>query len=129
MRWGRGKIATNRVDFSTGIGPTRFMVRECTVFSHVGSKCSVPETLIRLPCNLPLARVSFIFQYVIQGVTPNSTNLCLVTGGREEIPHATKPEAKGGGWEGQPHFQGAMSVREQEGLEQLSHIEGQEGWQ
>ena len=50
-------------------------------------------------------------------------------GGREEIPHATKPEAKGGGWEGQPHFQGAMAVREQEGLEQLSHIEGQEGWQ
>ena len=50
-------------------------------------------------------------------------------GGREELPHAPKPEARGGGREDQPHVQGAMAVREQEGLEQLSHIEGQEGWQ
>ena len=38
-----------------------------------------------------------------------------------------KPEAKGGGGEEQPHVQGAVAARAQEGLEDLSHIEGQEG--
>ena len=37
------------------------------------------------------------------------------------------PEARGGGWEGQPHIQGAVAVQGQEGLEELSHVEGQEG--
>ena len=38
------------------------------------------------------------------------------------------PEARGGGLEDQPHIQGAIAVGAQEGLEELSHIEGQEGW-
>ena len=67
-----------------------------------------------------------------------------VTGGsREELPHASKPEARGGGLQGlphapkpeargrgqedQPHIQGAVAVPAQEGLEKLSHVEGQEG--
>ena len=37
------------------------------------------------------------------------------------------PEASGGGWEDQPHVQGALAARAQEGLEELSHVEGQEG--
>ena len=49
--------------------------------------------------------------------------------GREELPHAPTPEARGGGWEDQPHTQGAMATQAQEGLEELSHVEGQEGWQ
>ena len=44
--------------------------------------------------------------------------------GREEIPHALKPEARGGGREDQPHTVAAWA---QEGLEELSHVEGQEG--
>ena len=49
-------------------------------------------------------------------------------GGRwEELPHATMPEARGGGREDQPHVQGAVAARVQEGLEELSHTEGQEG--
>ena len=47
---------------------------------------------------------------------------------QEELPHAPKPEARGGSWEDQPHVQGAVAVRAQEGLEELSHVEGQEGW-
>ena len=47
--------------------------------------------------------------------------------GREELPHAPKPEARGGGRKEQPHVQGALAVQVQEGLEELSHIEGQEG--
>ena len=39
------------------------------------------------------------------------------------------PEARGGGREDQPHVQGAMAARAQEGLEELSHVEGQEGQQ
>ena len=34
---------------------------------------------------------------------------------------------RGGGREEQPHVQGALAPRAQEGLEELSHVEGQEG--
>ena len=36
-------------------------------------------------------------------------------------------EAWGGGQEEQPHAQGVVAVRAQEGLEEPSHVEGQEG--
>ena len=39
------------------------------------------------------------------------------------------PEARGGGREKTPHNQGAVAVRAQEGLGELSHAEGQEGRQ
>ena len=48
-------------------------------------------------------------------------------GGWEELPHPPKPKARGGGREDQPHVQGAVAAWVQEGLEELSHIEGQEG--
>ena len=38
------------------------------------------------------------------------------------------PEARGGGREDQPHVQGVVAAQVHEGLEALSHIEGQE-WQ
>ena len=38
-------------------------------------------------------------------------------------------EARGGGWEEQPHVQGAVAAWAQEGLEELFHVQGQEGWQ
>ena len=50
-------------------------------------------------------------------------------GGQEEIPHAPKPEARGGGGEEQPHVQGALAAGVQEGLEELFHVQSQEGWQ
>ena len=46
---------------------------------------------------------------------------------RTELPHAPMPEARVGVREDQPHFQGAVAARAQEGLEELSHVEGQEG--
>ena len=49
-------------------------------------------------------------------------------GGWEELTHAPTPEARGGTREDQPHIQGAVAARAQEGLEELSHVEGQEGW-
>ena len=36
-------------------------------------------------------------------------------------------KARGGDPEDQPHLQGAVAAWEQEGLEELSHVEGQEG--
>ena len=39
------------------------------------------------------------------------------------------PKARGGGQEEQPHVQGAVTMQVQEGLEEPSHIEGQEGQQ
>ena len=44
----------------------------------------------------------------------------------QELPHAPIPEASGGGQEDQPHVQEAVAAWAQEGLEELSHIEGQE---
>ena len=61
--------------------------------------------------------------------------------GTEELPHAPKPEARGGRQEEPPHARGQrqwlggptprlrVAAQAQEGLEDLSHIEGQEGWQ
>ena len=49
--------------------------------------------------------------------------------GQEDLPHAPTPEARGGGQEDQPHVQGAVAAWAQEGLEELSHVEGQEGRQ
>ena len=37
------------------------------------------------------------------------------------------PEARDGGQEEQPHVQRAVAARAQEDLEELSHVEGQEG--
>ena len=48
-------------------------------------------------------------------------------GGQEELPHAPTPETRGGGREELPPIQGAMAAWAQEGLEELSHVEGQEG--
>ena len=45
-------------------------------------------------------------------------------GGREELPHPPKPKARGSGQEDQPQ---AVAARVQEGLEELSHVEDQEG--
>ena len=39
------------------------------------------------------------------------------------------PEARGGGQEEPPHIQGVVAARAQEGLEELSNVEGQEGQQ
>ena len=36
------------------------------------------------------------------------------------------PEVRGGGLEEQPHVQGAMAARAQEGREELLHIQGQD---
>ena len=64
----------------------------------------------------------------VRGGDKRSYPTSEVRGGRrEELPHASKPEARGGGWEEQPHVQGAVAARAQEGLEKLSHVEGQEG--
>ena len=71
---------------------------------------------------------------------------CLKGGGLEELPHVQgqgqwprvpgcdgtgtpersypESEARGGGREEQPHVQGAVAAQ---GLEELSHVEGQEG--
>ena len=38
------------------------------------------------------------------------------------------PNARGGSQEKQPHIQGVVAVQAQEGLEEPSHLEGQEGW-
>ena len=43
--------------------------------------------------------------------------------------HTPTPEARGSGREEQSHTRGALAALAQEGLEELSHVEGQEGQQ
>ena len=49
----------------------------------------------------------------------------------QEQPRGATPrpragtKARGGGWEEQPHVQGVVAAQAQEGLEELSHLEGQ----
>ena len=74
---------------------------------------------------------------------------CPRGGGQEELPHVRgqgrqprvpgcegeetaersypTSEVRGGGREEQPHVQGAVAVWAQEGLEELFHVQGQEG--
>ena len=68
------------------------------------------------------------------GAAAESARLQRCRNGREELP---KSEARGGGWKELPHArcQGwqleellrAVAALAQEGLEELSHVEGQEG--
>ena len=71
------------------------------------------------------------------GAVAKSTRLRRRRNSREELPRVRGrsgdersypvSEVRGGGREDQPHIQGAMAARAQEGLEELSHVEGQEG--
>ena len=58
------------------------------------------------------------------GAAAKSARLRLCRSCWEELPNTRD---RGGGWEDQPHVQGAVAARVQEGLEKLSHVEGQEG--
>ena len=58
---------------------------------------------------------------------PERSYLHLRSGAVAERSHPT-PEARGGGREDQPHIQGVVAAWAQEGLEEPSHVEGQEGW-
>ena len=48
-------------------------------------------------------------------------------GSQEELPHAPTPEARGSGREEKPHFLGVVAAQAQQGLEELSNVESQEG--
>ena len=48
--------------------------------------------------------------------------------GAAERSYLTR-KARGGGQEEQPHVQGVVAARVQEGLEELFHVQGQEGQQ
>ena len=81
-----------------------------------------------------------------RGVTPHprsgavaeSARLRWCRNGREELPKSEfrgsgweelpASVARGGGWEELPHVQRAVAALAQEGLEELSYIEGQEEW-
>ena len=58
------------------------------------------------------------------GAVAESARLQRRRNSGEELP---KSEVRCGGQEDQHHIQGAVAVLAQEGLEELSHVEGQEG--
>ena len=73
-----------------------------------------------------------------RGVTPHPRS-GVAAGRSYPMPLSLRPreaagmsnpmtEARGGGREDQPHVQGAVPVPVQEGLEELSLVEGQDGW-
>ena len=64
----------------------------------------------------------------LEEISSLSHSVVFLVGSWEELPHAPTPEARGSGWEEQPQAQAALAAPAQEGLEALSHVEGQEGW-
>ena len=60
------------------------------------------------------------------GAAAKSARLRWHRNGKEELP---KSEVRGGSREELPHVQGAVAAPAQESLEELSHVEGQEGRQ
>ena len=58
------------------------------------------------------------------GAAAKSARLRWHRNGKEELP---KSEVRGGSREELPHVQGAVAAWAQEGLEELSNIQGQEG--
>ena len=58
------------------------------------------------------------------GAATESARLRGHRNGREELP---KSEVRGGGREDLPHVQRAVAAQAHEGLEELSHVEGQKG--
>ena len=68
-------------------------------------------------------------QFLGRGVGPPGRTLPHPRPGTAARRSNPTTEARGGGQEDQPHAQGAVDVRAQEGLEELSHFEGEEGWQ
>ena len=59
------------------------------------------------------------------GAAAESARVQRLRNSRQEL---SKSEVRGSSQEDQTHIQGAMAARAQEGLEELSHVEGQEGW-
>ena len=57
----------------------------------------------------------------LRGATPG-----LRSGAAARKSYPT-PEARGCSWEEQPHVQGVVAALAQEGLEELFHVQGQEG--
>ena len=60
------------------------------------------------------------------GAAAESSRLHQRRNSREELP---KSEVRGGSREEQLHLQGAVDAQAQEGLGELSHVEGQKGQQ
>ena len=58
------------------------------------------------------------------GAAAESARLQQLRSSLEELP---LPEARGSTWEEQPHVQGAVAAWGHEGLEELFHVQGQEG--
>ena len=75
-----------------------------------------------------------VFPFLLLGQLRGRTSMAERTyptsevrgGGWEELP---PPQARGGGKEKLPHIQGAVVAWAQEGLGELFHVQGQEGWQ
>ena len=86
------------------------------------------ETFIALAFSFISLMIFKLSSVYGRGVAERSYPVSEVRGGgQEEIPHTPKPEARDGGQEDQPHIQGALAAWAQEVLEELSHVEGQEG--
>ena len=63
----------------------------------------------------------------VRGRVPGGATPCQRQGAADRRSYPML-EARSGSWEDHPHVQGAVAVSSQEGLEELSHIEDQEGW-
>ena len=66
---------------------------------------------------------------MLEGRWPRGATLHLRTEVVAESARLQQCRSRGGSWEDQPHIQGAVAAAAPEGLEELFHVQGQEGQQ
>ena len=66
---------------------------------------------------------------MLEGRRPRGATLQLRTEVVAENARLQQRRSRGGGWEEQPHIQGAVAASAPEGLEELFHVQGQQGQQ
>ena len=82
--------------------------------------------VVRWHVILVLICIYLIISATAHRVWPRGGTPCLRSG-MVARRSCSMPEARDGGWEEQPHVQGAVAAWAQEGLEELFHIKGREG--
>ena len=66
---------------------------------------------------------------MLEGRRPRGATLQLRTEVVAENARLQQRRSRGGGWEKQPNIQGAVAASAPEGLEELFHVQGQQGQQ
>ena len=95
--------------------------------AHSASSCDRAHSVAKRSYPTSKVRGRSLEDPMPKGRQPRGVTPCPRSGAAAERSYPMA-EARGGGLEEQPHVQGAVAAWAQEGLEELFHVQGQEGW-